>query len=344
MQPIEQWLLVLADPEPHPQVELPRARLAADDVMRLCLLAEQHGVLPSVWTRLEKILKENPACLLGREVNQEKILAGLEPVRRRLAERAAMAMFLGAETKAVLRRLSDAGTPVIVLKGMDFATRLYAPPSLRPFVDIDLLVRGRDRERVSAAMTAAGYVPRETELKYATGYAEWTWEHPAMPGAMVELHDNLVNSPTLRRGVSVRLEDLPLGPGADGVFRPTPAGLLIIAAVHAAASHSFDKLQHLCDIAQIVRQRAGGIDETELRNCATKTGAEFCLAAGLDLTARTLGDSASAELLGRLALRWPRWRARRLVTPAVVVRSQGLRRAGVSWRRQLLRQMLKSRR
>jgi hypothetical protein len=196
---------------------------------------------------------------------------------------------------------------------------------------------------VRAAMSRLGYAPVETPMKYATGYSEQTWEHPSIPGALVEVHDNLVNSPTVRRGVSVGLEDLPLERGTDGQLRATPAGLLVIAAVHGAASHSFDKLQHLCDIAQIVRGRAGPIDESSLRECVAKTGAGFSVAMGLDLTARALGEKTAANLLARLQPRWPRRMARVLITPALVVRSQGQRRRGGSWRRQLLRQMLKSR-
>ena len=161
---------------------------------------------------------------------------------------------------------------------------------------------------------------------------------------MVEVHDNLVNSPTVRRGVSVRLEDLPLERGPDGRLRATPAGLLIIAAVHGAASHGFEKVQHLCDIAQAVRGRAGPVDEKSLRECVAKTGASLSLATALDLTARSLNEPACAQLLGRLGLRWPRRIVRLLMTPAVVVRSQGAHRRGVTWRRRMLRQMLKSRR
>jgi len=343
MQPAEQWLLALADPEPKKLV-FPRRKLDADGIMMLCLLADLHGVLPAVWSKLEKLFAGNGSELLAPNQNVEQILTEFAPVQKRLAERAAMAMFLGAETKRLLGKFSNAGASGIALKGIDFATRLYAQPSLRLFVDIDLLISAKDWETILAVMTQQGYAPHETELKYTTGYAERTWEHPAMPGAMVEVHDNLVNSPTIRRGVSTRLEDLPLEKLPDGTLRPTPAGLLIIATVHAAASHSFDKLQHLCDITQIARNKAGAIDESELKNAIAKTGAGFCVAAGLDLAARTFNDSSCAELLQRLDLHWPRWLARRLVTPLVVVRSQGRRRAGLSWRRQWLRQMLKRRR
>ena len=181
-------------------------------------------------------------------------------------------------------------------------------------------------------------------MKYAQGYSERTWQHPAMPGAMVEVHDNLVNSPTVRRGVSVRLEDLPTERASGGLLRATPAGLLIIAAVHGAASHSFDKVQHLCDLAQIVRGRAGTVDEVALRECLEQTGAGFSVALALDLTSRTLNEKAAAELLARLKPRWPRRLARLLITPALVAQSQGPHRRAGSWRRQALRQLLKRRR
>jgi len=343
MQSAEHWLLALADPESSQMAPSGR-RLDRRGMASLCLLAEWHGVLPRVASQIERLLAENPGQLLEDARAVSNILTELDAVRRRVAERSAMAMFLGAETRKMLNELGGQGAQAIVLKGMDFAARLYPQPALRPFMDIDLLTRENDWECVDEVMTRLKYAPRETKLKYATGYAERSWENPAMPGAMVEVHDNLVNSPTIRRGVSVRLEDLPLGRGTDGFLQPTPAGLLVIAAVHGAASHSFDKLQHLCDIAQIARGRAGKINESELRESAASTGANFCVAAGLDLAARTFNDPACAELLARLDYRWPRRFTRLLLTPALVVQSQGPRRRAGSWRRQLLRQMLKSRR
>ena len=343
MQPVEHWLLILADPE-GPPVELPRQRLDLHGLFYLCQLAEWHGVLPRVAGRIEQLIVENPERLLMDARAGSTILPQLEPMRRRVAERAAMALFLGAEARRLLREFVAAGAEVILLKGMDFATRLYSQPSLRSFVDIDLLVREKDWDAVAGTMTRLGYVAHETKLKHAGGYAERTWEHPAMPGAMVEVHDNLVNSPTLRRGVSVRLEDMPCKRGPQGLLQPTAAGLLLLAAVHGAASHSFDKLQQLCDIMQIARGRAGQIDAAELREHAARTNAGFCVATGLDLAARTFQDPACAELAARLDFNWPRTLARLLVTPALVVRGQGPRRWAGSWRRQMLRQMLKSRR
>ena len=341
MTATECWLLALADPEGTPG-RLPHGGLAAPEIATLAALAEMHGVLPAVLTRAQDLLRTDPARILQPPAAHRDALALLQPGQLRLAQRSAMAMYLAAEARKLVRELGNAGVEAIVLKGADFASRLYRTPALRPFGDIDLLVRNKDWAGVAETMSRLGYVSRETPLKYSGGYSEQTWEHPAMPGAMVEVHDNLVNSPTVRRGVSVKLDDLPLEREARNGLRPTPAGLLVIATVHGAASHGFDKLQHLCDITQIVRGRAGSIDTSALRECLDRTGAGLSMAVGLDLAAQAFNEPPAAELLSQLKLRRPRL-ARLLVTPALVARSQGMRRRGVSWRRQWFRQLLKSR-
>jgi hypothetical protein len=343
MKPEEEWLLAVADPE-GPRSPWPGRRLKAAGVASLCLLANQHGVLPAVLRQVEQLLRDEPAKLLADVKTVSEASPAIEQAKHRLAQRSAIAMFLRVEAQRLVDELAAAGAGAIVLKGAEFAVRLYAQSALRTFGDIDLLVRLRDWEAVNATLAGLGYEWREQRMKYADGYSERSWEHPAMPGATVEVHSNLVNSPTVRRGVSVELDDLSLETGPDGWPRATPAGLLIIAAVHGAASHGFDKMQHLCDVAQIVRGRAGPVDEKSLRECAVKTGAGLSLATALDLTARCLNEPACAQLLGRLELRWPRRMVRLLMTPAVVVRSQGALRHCVTWRRRALRQMLKRRR
>lgn len=338
----EQWLLALADAG-RPDAPWPMP-LDAPDIQQVCELANLHSVLPATLQGIERLLSNAPQKLLLDAHETSKAREILMPFKNRLAERAAMSMFLSVEARRLIGELAAARADAIVLKGIDFATRLYPRPGLRTFGDMDLLIRPRDWGLVTAIMERLGYQSHETPMKYADGYAERSWQNPAMPGATVEVHDNLVNSPTVRRGVSVRLDDLPLERTTDGNLRATPTGLLIIATVHAAASHSFEKVQHLCDIAQIARGRAGKMDETVLRECALKTGAAFSLASALDVTARAFNDTACADLLARLNLRWPCRRVRLLLTPKRVIRSQGRGRRGTSWRRRMLRQMLKTRR
>ena len=342
MKPEEKWLLVLGDAE-RTNGPWPRP-LTVRGVEVVGHLANLHSVLPAFVQNAERLLRTEPGALLTNPDNAPQALHAIVPLKNRLAERAAMSMFLSIEAKRLTGEFAAIKADAIILKGIDFATRLYARPGLRTFGDMDLLIRPADWDSVSATMTRLGYQSHETPMKHPDGYAERSFQNPAMPGATVEIHDNLVNSPTIRRGVSVRLEDLPLERGSDGKWRATPAGLLVIAAVHAAASHTFEKVQHLSDIAQVARGRAGVVDEKAVRECAIKTGATFSVAAALDLAARSFNDPACAQLLARLALRWPHRRARMWMTPSVVVRSQDGRRPVTLWRRRNLRQMLKIRR
>ena len=220
----EAWLLALADPE-KPDRPLPTRRLEAKGVASLCLLANMHGVLPAVLQRVGRLLCDEPAKLLANAGAVSEAQPIIGTVRERLAERSAMAMFLGAESQRLIGELAAGGAEAIELKGADFAARLYAPPALRTFGDIDLFVRTDDWNAVGAVMSRLGYRPHEQQpMKHAGGYSELAWEHPAMPGAVVEVHSNLVNSPSVRRGVSVRWEDLPLENGLRGRRRATRSG------------------------------------------------------------------------------------------------------------------------
>ena len=343
MTAYEPWLLALCDPE-NPCRNPPRQKLGVQNILLLCLHAELHGVLPAVLKKIEHRLRQEPGTLLVQADLSSAALTAIQPLQKRLAEKAAIVLFLDTELRRIMAEIHAASAVAMPLKGSDFATRLYQPPALRSFGDVDLLIRAGDREAVRTVMARLGYVTQEEPMKHAAGYSEQTWEHPAMAGALVEVHDNLVNSPTIRRGVSVEFEDLPMERGPHGHLRPTPAGLLVIAAVHGAASHSFDRLQHVSDIAQIVRGRAGAVDEASLRECLARTGAGFSVALGLDLVGRIFDEQAAMDLLARIKPRWPRRVTRLLITPASIARSQGQRRRGTSWRRQMLRQMLKSRR
>lgn len=63
---------------------------------------------------------------------------------------------------AVLRR---AAVDFVVLKGPDLAARSYANPALRPFSDLDLLVRPEAIETAKEALGRAGYVQQPTWTK-----------------------------------------------------------------------------------------------------------------------------------------------------------------------------------
>jgi hypothetical protein len=122
--------------------------------------AELHGVAP--------LLHHHLGGHLGRDLTGQGAgpagPAAIPPWARqrllRLSHRAAYRNLGFAEALAgVLDRLAEAGVPAVVLKGLSLVELVYGSPSLRPLIDLNLLVP-RDRVETAAALLAdRGYVP-----------------------------------------------------------------------------------------------------------------------------------------------------------------------------------------
>jgi hypothetical protein len=190
---------------------------------------------------------------------------------------------------------------------------------------------------VESVLVGLGYNPEQTSRrKHAGGYGERMWcpEDPAQGN--VEVHWDLVNSPPLRRRVSVGFADLQFED--ESRRRPSAASLLLMAAVHGAAGHRFDRLQILSDVCQAARGNAGEIDTEWLSQAIAETGSAMSLAAALGLAWQAFLEPRCAELLGRLGLPGTKRLWTWLLNPAVVVQSHE-RVPGL--RRQLFRELLK---
>jgi hypothetical protein len=265
----------------------------------------------------------------------------LAPADKQLAQRTGLTMLLRRQAAEILAAMARTGAAVLVLKGPEFADRLYPRPTLRTFSDIDLLIPDSSSAAADRVMRDLGYQPQEAAMKYDSGYGEQAWRRAGQPGGTVEIHWNLVNSPSLRRAVSVKYEDLQVEDGiAPATRRPTAAAILLIAGVHGAASHGFDRLQILCDVAQSVRGAAGPIDEPWLAEAAGRTGAALALATALRLAEDVLEEPRCGELRLRLRLPEPPWLSKLALTRAVVLRAHA---PMDSLRRQAFREMLKRR-
>jgi hypothetical protein len=316
----------LALSDPQGRRELPSQSLAADRWAALCDRADYHGVLPAMVANARRAPRAS----------------ALVAARDRLVGRAAMSLAIRAQMRAIAREFQAAGIPVAVLKGADFADHLYPDPSLRPFTDLDLLVPESAVPDAEKAMSCLGYVSRDASMKYRSGYGERSWVRPDRCEGTVEIHWNLVNSPTIRRGVDVSWEDLAFETGSergDGISRPATPARLLIAAVHAAASHGFDRLQPLYDVGLAARACQGEAEIAWLSETARRTGAALPLAASLALCRRLFDEPACSRL--QVALGLPdrgAWSV--LLTPGVVLR--GHSRLD-SFKRQLFRELLKRR-
>jgi hypothetical protein len=296
-----------------------------------------------VLANLRRLRQEHPDSLLRVSIPEQAAAwrAFDQAADTRLAHLAVMALFLRHQALGLLSALRARQLPAILIKGPLFAQRLYHPAALRTYIDVDLLVPRSAWDAIQAGMTALNFRPHDVSMKYAAGYGEQAWTHPDHPGCSFEVHWNLVNSPTLRRGMSVSYEDLRVRDDPDPLGASlAPAALLLLATVHAAASHSFDKLQHLCDIAQIARGAAGPVDASALDEMTTACGARLAVATGLHLAGEALGEPSCGELCRQLEGRPRRSLIGRLITVRTVVRAQRPSLLG-SARRRLFRQLLK---
>jgi hypothetical protein len=330
------WVLWIADPEPRFDPSLP---LPAVLIRELLDHSARHGVLPAAMRNLSRVVHLGSSSANRDELAWENTAKrDLAAAEERLCQMIGLSELLRATGREIEAIFHARGIEMLVVKGPTFADRLYPDPALRPFTDIDLLVPDRAIGDSRKALADAGLSPAgEPAKKYAGRYAEEKWQHPRLGRSPVELHWNLVNSPKVRRVISLSYDDI-AGHCVDGQFSPT--ALLIIAAVHGAAGHGFERLQTLIDVAQAARGAAGPIDINEALSLAERTGARLCLETALltcalvlrDVTCmamvQSIGPSNAAKTLGRL------------LGARVIVESQGPYHHRHSWRRQLYREAL----
>jgi hypothetical protein len=276
--------------------------------------AAAHGVLPLCLQRLRQ----------GGSVTDPA-------ADRLLLAEVALSLALSAEGERLIAALEQAGIELRLIKGAAFAKALYAGET-RSFTDIDLLLRREDRPAAGPVLAARGYAPVAIRLKHAEGYAEEKWERAPGPlgPLLVELHWDLIGSPTLRRGRRCDLALLRTATPAE-----EQAQHLLVAAVHGALGDVFTRLQPLADLA---RALARPVDLAWLAERVQLGRLQKPLALALDLAQRCFGQEAALDLRRRLALPRPPFWVRQLLTVPLVA-SPDVSRSG--FRRQMVREWLK---
>jgi hypothetical protein len=224
------------------------------------------------------------------------------------------------------------------VKGPVFAEKLYPRASDRSFTDIDILVAPNALPACSLILRELGFAPAPSPLGDGRDYGEYKWILPGHPFLLIEAQTDLIHSPSLRSGIRFRHSDLMAagnGCGSDAT------AILMLAAVHGAAGHQFERLQPVVDVLQAARGMAGPIDIDRLVRVAADTGAGAAIQTALDLAAKLFSESSARQLADALrAVPWRRVR-RRLVSPSVVLRAQGRNGGRDSWRRRALREMIR---
>jgi hypothetical protein len=186
--------------------------------------------------------------------------------------------------RETLRRFSDTGVPVIVLKGAALAALVYPAPTLRPMRDIDLLVRRRDIETVNELLgrMRASLTPERFSLLDI--------RHHISPAVV----DRIPIEEFWSRARPAQIESV-----ATLVF--SHEDLLLHLALHLAHVEGFvGRVRTLCDIRETCKRYQDAIDWHRLvaQAEAYEVGKE--LYHSLRLARDLLGAGVPAEVLEAL--------------------------------------------
>ena len=147
-------------------------------------------------------------------------------------------LFFRPHLAALLQAAAAEGVGLIVLKGAALAETLYPRPGLRPFGDIDVLVRPEDAARARTLLEDLGYTVAPAVWEALENGADTQanfFKHTPRGVVVVELHTDLLSNGFFRGHVQL---------DADGLWlRARPARL---ADTDALVLGPEDQLLHLC--------------------------------------------------------------------------------------------------
>ncbi len=147
----------------------------------------------------------------------------------------------------VVTAATAAGIPVLLLKGLALGTLLYPSVAARPMDDVDLLVSGADRDRLTALLRGRGY---RNDLRGEEDF------YPPGSAYSIDLHTGLVNSTRIpaRHGLwPVSFEDLwgrsqTVILGGVPVRTLGPRHTLLHLAIHTVHHHGFGGMLGMVDL------------------------------------------------------------------------------------------------
>jgi hypothetical protein len=219
----------------------------ATDWGAVCDVARAHGVTSLLYWKLE----EGGVPQGGSRISAE-VRAGLE---RDFYVAAARAMVAEWRLVSVLKALQAASVPALVIKGAAIAA-LYPDPALRPYGDLDFLVRRIQLDEAVGALERLGY-----HCTYSPAWSlEYGYDVPMASDdgrSVVELHWRLDYSAGLGR---LPVEDLweravPYLVDGQAGLQLEAVDMVLHLCAHAAIKHRVHLgLRPLCDLTQITHE------------------------------------------------------------------------------------------
>lgn len=234
-------------------------------------------------------------------------------------------------TRAVLAAFENAGIEALLLRGALVGEVVYGDPVLRPYTDLDVLIRKNDLPRAKEQLKTLGYGPLPHALDdryYERHHLHLEYRHAS--GASVEIHWALDHPYSL---FNIPCGDL-LGAARPGTIAGGPARILapehllltlcIHFVKHACGLPALLEgpgsaqiligngwLMHLCDVAETLRRFESALDWSAI----ARTTAAWNLGRAVDPSLRAavllLDAPVPAEVFRDIPSLRPTWIERR---------------------------------
>jgi hypothetical protein len=240
----EQVILLCARTSPDDAAVDRLRRLLAHEPDWTCLLrtAAAHNVIPLLLTSLQAAGSGHvPHQVLGRLT---------EACRKSVWRTEILVEALCELTQA----LGTEGIAALPFKGPVLGEALYGDYTLRPFSDLDVLVRDADLPRALSVCAELGYRPGEGEELTVAGRGYNIGLHRAGDGVKLELHWRFSPTHLLRADASAFWSRAqPRRFRAVEVQALEPTDLLIALSVHGT-KHWWTRVSWIADVAQLLRR------------------------------------------------------------------------------------------
>ncbi len=223
---------------------------------------------------------------------------------------------LDVELKGLAAQFAEQRIQCVLLKGPSVAHRYYPQPELRPYGDLDILIRERDEHRTHDVLSARGYefASGETRDPLHHDHAKFQSTFKRPDGAAVDLHQDHLQIGLRPVSLDEAWARAVPSPWGANVRLLEDHDQFVMLAVHIQR-HGYDRLLWFKDLDLMVRR--GGLDWHRVAEVARLEGCLSSVAYALSLLRDVLGTPlppAAAELANRRgivagvvqALLWPR--------------------------------------
>lgn len=185
----------------------------------------------------------------------------------------------------LVEALTAANIPVMLVKGAALAATTYDDIGLRPYVDIDLVVRAQDNARTQEIIRARG----AEQAPAVQGFSEifngqTTYVLDTLPPARIDLHWQLFIYDYYARRIPEawwweHTTDLPLNTAHAQTL--TPMAQILYLTAHAALHHRHEHLIWWYDLARLVQKYGATLNWDDLVRSAERFGIAAAVASGL---------------------------------------------------------------